>query len=326
VTEPSTRPWIPLPRPEHGEIAVAPAEPGPGHWAGGPSAVGTGDGVVLAYRLRRPVGDGRGYAVVVAHSPDGVHFEPVVTLPRGAFGGDSLERPALVRRADGGWRIYISVATPGTKHWRVDAVDADELAGLDPARRVTVLAGDARTALKDPVVVQDGESWRMWVCRHPLDIAGAEDRMATDYATSADGLEWTFHGEALGPRVGAWDARGTRIASVVRTDGVWVAYYDGRADAAQNWEEQTGIALGDRPDRFVARGDAPAAVSPHGPGGLRYVSVVEQPGGCRLYYELTGADGSHDLRTEYVSRPRSDSQSENEAPVSRSRRSMSLAK
>ncbi len=326
MTEPTTRPWIPLPRPQHGEVAVAPPEPGPGSWAGAPSAVGTDTGVVLAYRLRRPVGHGRGYAVVIAHAADGVHFDPVVTLPRDAFGGDSLERPALVRRADGGWRVYISVATPGTKHWRVDALDADELADLDPEQAVTVLAGDAHTALKDPVVVRDGDIWRMWVCRHPLDVVGAEDRMATDYATSADGLEWTFHGEALGPRAGAWDARGTRVTSVLHTDGVWVAYYDGRADALQNWEEQTGIARGDRPDRLDQVGDAPAAVSPHGMGGLRYVSVVEDPGGCRLYYELTGDGGGHDLRTEYVPRPRSDTQSENESPVTRSSRAMSSSK
>ena len=134
------------------QTVVAAPGAGPGYWAGGPSAV-EADGVIhLAYRLRRPVGVGRGYANVVASSRDGVHFETVCVLERDAFGAESLERPALVRRPDGGWRIYISSATPGSLHWWVDAIDADDPPAFDPERRATVWAGDASTAVKDPVV------------------------------------------------------------------------------------------------------------------------------------------------------------------------------
>ncbi len=104
--------------------------PGDGYWAGGPSAVHADGAFYLAYRLRRPVGEGRGYANVVARSDDGVPFEPVAWLRSEDFGCDSLERPALVRRPDGGWRLYLSLATRGTKHWTVVAVDADEPSGL----------------------------------------------------------------------------------------------------------------------------------------------------------------------------------------------------
>ena len=97
----------------------------------------------LAYRLRRPIGHGRGFANIVARSRDGVRFETVATLTKEAFGAESLERPAIAVTADGTWRAYISAATPGTKHWRVDVVEADTPEGLARATPRTVLPGSA---------------------------------------------------------------------------------------------------------------------------------------------------------------------------------------
>ena len=117
---------------------------GPGHWAGAPSAVLYDGTVWLAYRLRRPLDDGRGVGVVVARSDDGVAFETVAQVGREAFGAASLERPALVRRPDGGWRLYLSCATPGSKHWWVEALDADTPQAL-PEGRLRWYAEAART-------------------------------------------------------------------------------------------------------------------------------------------------------------------------------------
>src|SRR6476469_3049264 len=115
---------VPLPDWSASIPVVDPPGDGPGHWAGAPSAV-LHEGVVwLAYRLRRPVGRGRGYANVVARSTDGVHFETVATVLASTFDSASLERPALIRRPDGGWRLYVSCSTPGSKHWWVEAVDS----------------------------------------------------------------------------------------------------------------------------------------------------------------------------------------------------------
>ena len=47
-------------------VVIEPPGTGPGFWAGGPSVVNTGGDYHLAYRLRRPVDQGRGYANVVA--------------------------------------------------------------------------------------------------------------------------------------------------------------------------------------------------------------------------------------------------------------------
>ncbi|MDQ6729349.1 MAG: hypothetical protein M3022_03335, partial [Actinomycetota bacterium] len=127
------------------------------------------DGTVwLAYRLRRPVGDGRGYAIALARSEDGVTFTEVARLERDQFSCDSLERPALVRRPEGGWRIYLSLATPGTLHWKVVAIDADDPTGFDPARARTVLDGGPVRALKDTVVHPGAAGWEMWVCLHEV--------------------------------------------------------------------------------------------------------------------------------------------------------------
>ena len=55
---------------------------------------------------------------------------------------------------------------------------------------------------------RDG-AWHAWICCHPLDEPGEEDRMTTAHATSADGLAWTWHGTVLagGPAPGTPAAR-----------------------------------------------------------------------------------------------------------------------
>jgi hypothetical protein len=290
------------------EVVVQAPGPGEGFWAGGPSAVRSGNAVWLAYRLRRPVDRGRGYANVVARSTDGVRFEPVATVTSAQFDCASLERPALVRRPDGGWRLYVSCSTPHSKHWWVEAMDADSPAGLATGRRTVVLPGDDVEAWKDVVVQVGAHGWQMWACRHPLDGGDdAADRMSTWYATSDDGLAWTMVAEALTPVPETWDARGTRIADVLHSGGRWWALYDARRSAEENWRERSGLAVGDRPDRFTAiAGPVPERAG----SALRYASVIEIDGCLRAYFEATGFDGSHDLRTVYVPRPSGESQSE----------------
>src|SRR4051794_40479943 len=135
------------------EVVIAPADPGPGSWAGAPSALRVDGTFVLAYRLRRPVGQGRGYANVVATSEDGVRFRTVATLAKESFGAESLERPALAVTPEGRWRAYVSAATPGTKHWRGDAGEGRTPPGAGPPPPPPRLGGGAPPGVQDPGVV-----------------------------------------------------------------------------------------------------------------------------------------------------------------------------
>ena len=282
---------------DEGEVAVTPPGDGPGYWAGGPSAVYDGDAVWLAYRLRRPVDKGRGYANVVARSTDGVHFETVATVTAAQFDSASLERPALVPLPGGGWRLYVSCSTLASKHWWVEALDADDPARLPDGDRTMILPGDEATAWKDVVVHRDGADWSMWACRHPLDGGDDEaDRMTTWYATSEDGLAWSDLTLALTPRGQGWDARGTRLTSVV-AGSPWTAFYDGRASAAENWYERTAGAVGEGPHAFApVTGPTPIGRT------RRYLSIATLPDGYRLYWETSRADGANELRTTFVPR------------------------
>ncbi len=288
-----------------GDVVVPAPGRGPGHWAGAPSATLDDAGTVwLAYRLRRPVDDGRGVEVVVASSRDGLAFEPVAHVSREAFGAASLERPALVRRPGGGWRLYLSCATPGSKHWWVEALDADSPQELPEGRRTVVHPGSADAGVKDPVVLVDDEGWWMWLCCHPLDEPGAEDRMTTRLLHSDDGLAWADCGEVLRGTPGTWDARGARVTAVLSRDPL-VVLYDGRASVHENWFERTGVARSrDGRAVLVADDGGPAASAPQGDGALRYATAVALPGGgLRWYAEAAQADGSHDLITSVCPSP-----------------------
>jgi hypothetical protein len=199
------------------------------------------------------------------------------------------------------------VATPGSKHWRVDLLEAASPADLGSAKALTVLPGDETIGVKDPVIRYDGDRWHLWASCHPLVPPEHADRMSTWYATSFDGVDWKWAGVALAGRPDRWDARGVRVSAVwPAADGNGVqASYDGRATAAENWEERTGLAHAAMAETglfepLVANGAAPLG-SPYPPGGLRYLSVVPLPTGrYRVYYEVTRPDGAHELRTELI--------------------------
>jgi hypothetical protein len=282
---------FPLPGMGRAAVAAPAPGPGPGRWVGAPSAALDADGgFVVAYRVR--VTDQRGAATVVARSADGEHLTTVATLDKGRFGAMSMERPALVRTGAGRWRLYVCCATPGSRHWWIDVLEAGDPEGLAGAEARTVFPGDDRVGVKDPVIRFADGRWHAWICCHPLEEVDEEDRMTTAYATSQDGLAFRWHGTALAGRPGAWDARGARVTAVL-PDGR--ASYDGRATKEENFSERTGLArLAGPGGRLVPGGDGPVA-------DVRYLDVVPLPDGRhRLWYEAPLPDRSHELRTELV--------------------------
>ena len=282
-----------FPLPGHSEPVVAAPAPGdgPGQWAGAPSAALDGDGgFVVAYRVRN--GHDGNDQTVVARSEDGERLTTVGVLDESDFDAKGMERPALARTESGRWRMWVCSAARDSPHWWIDVLEADEPEGLASAEPRPAFPGDSATGVKDPLVQRVNGGWRAWICCHLLDEPGAEDRMNSAYATSADGLVWDWHGTALSGRPGTWDARGARVTSVL-PDGR--AAYDGRASAEENWFERTGLArLTDGTGTLEqADGDAVADV--------RYLDVLPLPGGgYRIYYEARMPDESHELRTELI--------------------------
>ena len=225
---------------------------------------------------------------MIARSRDGERLETVLTLDQDHFGAQWTERPALVRTRHGGWRMYVSCATPDTKHWWIGvARGADARSGWPTAEVRTAFAGDEQTAVKDPIVRRADGVWHAWVCCHLLDLPGAEDRMNSAYATSADGLDWDWHGTVLEGRQGEWDARGARLTTIL-PDGR--AAYDGRATRGGELVRAHGLALpGRRPLRLDRRRRSLDA---------RYLEALPLPG-RRAPHLLRGAPARREPRAAH---------------------------
>jgi len=279
-----------LPRWENSQLVLHAAH-GTGNWIGAASALVHGDYIYLAYRDRHPVEQGRGNRTYVARSPiaNGVHFEVLCAIDKEDMDAESLERPAVDVTPDGDWDLYLSCATFNSKHWRIERLRARSPQDFSAGTRQTVFPGSTAVGIKDPVLVRN-RGLRIWATVHPL-TEGDEnaDRMISVDAYSGESV--------MVPKPGTWYSRGTRVTAIVGEH----AYFDGRASAAENYEERTGIASWDG-SRYIAV--AGPASSPFGGGALRYVSAVALPTGrLRLYYESATKYDSHELRTELRTQP-----------------------
>jgi hypothetical protein len=283
--------------------------------------------VYLTYRLRRPRGadEDRGHTVRLARSTDGVAFEDIWSVTKKELGTLSMERSALHRAGDT-WFLYLSYVDPADNRWRIDVVTAGDPSRFDVAARRPVLtaAASGTDGVKDPFLVRSGPAWLMFAS-YAVTATHDADRRAhvhdtgdayntgdvvapTGLATSLDGLAFDWQGEVFGPGPG-WDRYQARLGTILPVPGGLLGFYDGSADASENYEERCGLALSTSAvpaaasapagwTRLTPRG--PRLTSPHATGALRYVDHVLLGSDLLLYYEYARADGSHELRVHRV--------------------------
>ena len=135
----------------------------------------------LAYRLRRPIGQGRGLCQHRgALRPTACVSRPSRRCARRRSRRSRSSAPPWRSRPTARWRAYVSCATAGTKHWRVDLVEAATPEGLAAASPRTVLPGSRRSGGQGPGRRPHGGRWHLWASCHPLDDPDATDRMTSD--------------------------------------------------------------------------------------------------------------------------------------------------
>ena len=123
---------------------------------------------------------------------------------------------------------------------------------------------------------------------------------ATGLAISRDFENWQWQGVVFKPGASGWDCYCRRINSVVPYHRKFVAFYDGSASHAENYEEKTGLAVSSNLRRWECLSPSgPILTSPHSSGSLRYMDAQPVNGSAEslnLFYEFARADSSHDLR------------------------------
>jgi hypothetical protein len=306
--------FAPLPAfdPASGILIMEPERNENGCWVGCPTVLHDGGRFWLTYRRRRPRGveAERGWRCAVAASTDGIRFEDVWQIHKDELGTTSMERFCLFRRA-GVFQLFLSYVDPQDNRWRIDRIEAEEPArfAIGHAAPVLSAASTETEGVKDPYVVQIGPVtylFASYAAAHPglksdahasADIynVGATTH-PTGLATSLDGREFRWHGPVLA--VGeSWDRYQARLNSIVPVLGGFVGFYDGSASHHENYEERCGIAVSS--DLFRWRRlsvDKPWVVSTRGTGSVRYVDALLIDREWWIYYEMSRADGAHELR------------------------------
>lgn len=321
---------VPLFDPAEGMVVRAPLEEGVGWWAGAPGACfdALTNTFYLVYRQRQPRELGRGIECRIAASDNGIAFRDIWALPKMSLDALSLERCALARGFDGKWRLYIGYVSAEDKQWRVSLLEADEpdafdLANLQPLLTAADVGGEG---VKDPNLFLIGRAVYLTVSYATSETDLTPDQKAARHesgdifrtglthsrsgaALSGDGRTFQWLGDVSpgglrATHADAWDAYCRRLTALLPLDtGGWLAFYDGGASVADNYEETTGLAITfDLRTYYTLTPDAPALRSPHASGCLRYVDVLPVGHELFYYYEMARADGGHELRVSVVER------------------------
>jgi hypothetical protein len=299
-----------------GRVVRRPVGEGAGYWAGAPGAwYDVRDRAwYLTYRIRRPrgVAPDRGGEARIARSADLQHWDDVWSVTKDRYGSASIERSTIRRGSDGQWRYFTSYVDPADGRWCLAMLTAPRIDQLDAERRQSIFKAGALglEGVKDPWIIEIDSVFQMFLsvavgtpkttesAHATLDIYNTGECLsATGLATSRDLDTWEWQGVVLMPGGAGWDGYCRRINSIVLADGGYLAFYDGSASSAENYEEKTGIAVSsDLKTWRVATPEGPLWVSPHASRSLRYLDAQPHGADVVLFYELARPDAAHELR------------------------------
>lgn len=311
-------------RADQGDLVLAPEQAEPGYWAGSPSVKyePDGDRFLLTYRFRRPrnhAQNDRGWRCAIAQSTDGVHFEDLWAVEKAELSSPSMERFCLSRTSSG-YRLYLTYVDPADNRWRIDKLEASDPAQFDVSGRSPVLtaAGTGTEGVKDPYVFQDGATTYLYASFARSQAFSRDEQQRahasadiynvgvttcpTGLAVSRDGEEFIWQGAVLDVGEG-WDCYQARITAVMNGNAdQYLAFYDGSASVAENYEERCGLAVSSDLRHWQSiTTHAPVLVSTHRAASVRYVDVVAARRTTWAYYEMTRPDGAHELRRHELS-------------------------
>lgn len=296
--------------PEKGQTVFEPEGRGYGYWAGGHNVIFHPDEkkFYLYYRIRHPLGKGRGAKCCIAESRDGVQFTNIWEAAKEQLDAESIEVGSLIKDPNTGkWRLYISYQCRSGP-WRVDLIEADHPKNFDAWHHRTVMQpGDyGLKSIKDPKVYIISGIYMVFVCvpargrwkedelglRHPV---GGD---ATGIMTSPDGIYFRNFRYVFEPGRGAsgeWGHFRARINSIVYLPPVYVGFFDGGTTTYDSYEEWCGIAFSHDLEHWTrVNTNEPWVRSPH--GCIRYMDALVVENEIWYYYEYTREDGSHELR------------------------------
>ena len=301
--------------PAKGATVFEPEAKGYGNWVGGHKVVFDPDEgkFYLFYRVRHPLGKGRGGKCGVAESADGVKFSTIWEAAKDQLDAESIEVGSLIKDpATSQWRLYVSYQCVGGP-WRVDLIEADRPSNFNAWNHRTVIQPDnyGLPSIKDPAVYVVGGLYVVFVCiparerfvedeagwRHPL----GDD--ATGIMTSPDGIyfnNFKYVFEPGGGAPGEWGRFRARINSVVYLPPVYIGFFDGGTTTYDTYEEWCGLAISHDLEHWTrVSTNGPWVRSPH--GCIRYVDALIVDDAIYYYYEYARQDGSHELRMNKVS-------------------------